>query len=187
MCIVILPLGGYQLQLRNISYHIVSYHIISYRIVSYHHIISYIISYHIISYHISYHVMSYHIVYHIISYHIVSYRIISYRISYHTISYFSLILLIRRPRVFLPISTKLQTLSEIKTHTDTEVHLSWRKSQIIIDRHTWGLDQVWLPYLVSTDVTWQQASSSTLNTTLFIVLMFTHRTRLNFCSSLDHL
>jgi len=40
------------LQLTNISYHIISYHIVSYRIVSY-HIVSYrIISYHIISYHI---------------------------------------------------------------------------------------------------------------------------------------
>jgi hypothetical protein len=41
-----------QLQLTNISYHIISYHIISY----------------IISYHISYHIISYHIIYHITSY-----------------------------------------------------------------------------------------------------------------------
>ena len=92
-----------QLQLINISYHIISYHIISYHIISYHiiyhiisyhiisyHIISYIISYHIISYHIiSYHIISYHVIsYHIISYHIISYHIISYHIiSYHIISY----------------------------------------------------------------------------------------------------
>jgi len=53
-----------QLQLTNISYHII-YHIISYRIISYH------ISYHIV-------ITSYHIT----SYHIISY-IMSYIISYH--------------------------------------------------------------------------------------------------------
>ena len=47
-----------QLQLTNISYHIVSCRIVSYRIVSYH--ISYIISYHIVSCHISYRIL-YHI------------------------------------------------------------------------------------------------------------------------------
>jgi len=54
-----------QLQLTNVSYHIMSYHI-SYRIVSY-RIISYII--YIVSYHI------YHISYHVIMYHILSYII----------------------------------------------------------------------------------------------------------------
>jgi hypothetical protein len=78
-----------QLQLTNISYHIITF-IISYHIVSYHtsyHIIPYHIMYHhIISYHISYHTIyiiytipyhisyiSYHIPYHIIPYHIISY------------------------------------------------------------------------------------------------------------------
>jgi hypothetical protein len=50
-----------QLQLTNISYHIISYIIyIIYHIISY--IISYIIRYHIISYIISYHIISHHII-----------------------------------------------------------------------------------------------------------------------------
>ena len=63
-----------QLQLINISYHIISYHIISY------HIISYIISYRIISHRIIYRI-SYIISYHL--YHIMSYRIIY--MSYHIV------------------------------------------------------------------------------------------------------
>ena len=60
-----------QLQLTNISHHIISYPIISYTI-------SYIIPYHI--YHISYHIISYiiYIISYIISYHNTSYHIIPY-------------------------------------------------------------------------------------------------------------
>jgi len=77
-----------QLQLTNISYHIVSYHIISHHIiiiscqvtsrhVTSYHIIPYI-SYQITSYHIiTYHIIPYHILYHIISYHIISCHIMS--------------------------------------------------------------------------------------------------------------
>ena len=60
-----------QLQLTNISYHIISYHI----------------SHHIISYHISYQIIPYRITsHHITSYHILSYHITSYHhiVSYHT-------------------------------------------------------------------------------------------------------
>jgi hypothetical protein len=59
-----------QLQVANISYHILS------------HIISYIMSCSIISYLIIYHIMSCHVIYHIISYHILSYHII-YITSHH--------------------------------------------------------------------------------------------------------
>jgi hypothetical protein len=75
-----------QLQLTNISYHIMSYHII-YHILPYHiiYIISYLIIYHIyhiISYHISY--ISYHILSYIVYHHIISYHI-PYIISHHNL------------------------------------------------------------------------------------------------------
>ena len=71
-----------QLQLRNISYHIIIYHII-YHIISYHIISCHVMSCHVMSCHIiSYHIISYHIIsYHIISYHIISYLIISCHIK----------------------------------------------------------------------------------------------------------
>jgi hypothetical protein len=70
-----------QLQLTNISYHML-YHIISHII---YHITSYIISY-LISYHISYRIISYIISYHITSYIIYHISCISYHISYHIVS-----------------------------------------------------------------------------------------------------
>jgi hypothetical protein len=85
-----------QLQLTNISYHMI-YHSISNHISYHNHILSYlIISYHIISY-----IIPYYIIYYIISYRTVSYHIYLIIISYYIIKVW-LSQVVSSPKVSLP-------------------------------------------------------------------------------------